>query len=711
MQHSNDRYFDQLSVIAPKFPTDIDSNFVWYGTLGYNTSGGIRSSSITFERINVLYNAGAIYSRAASANAASEGEGAKKAYQYFQLAAGVFRYLVDEVLPEYHEQLPIGLDYNTVEALNALMLAQAQECFWLRAVGDSMKNQLIARLAIQVSDYYGTALEFARKSDVIRSEWLSLIECKRYHFEAAAQYRAALDCLDRGKYGEEVARLQQCVRACNMAVSVSKYVVPAVVESVKGLADKARSDLARAEKDNDLIYLMDVPTVLPPISRSNVSQANIPDEIAKPIDFIAKHNGPLFGELLPYAVYQASKVYTEKLVEYAQRNVAAEADALTRKLYEALEQLNLPGALDAVEKPLGIPATLMQYSVEVQDSGGVNHLAAYIGDISKLSQESKALYDKAAETLKVEADEDEYMRRKLGTDRWPRPQSAVAGQALYEKLENYRGYLQTASQGDATVRDQFESVQGMLQVLSSGRSAMEAYVPNAAAARWSPQVERAVGDLRQALSRARGVEQHRSQYVKQLLASVAKTELLPDIVRMFHDLQAADPYRKIEASTFEPVYTRALSRFDVDLAWIRQQTTEQTTLIESIKQRNEIFNELHETDAITKDRQSAIQCLEVAYFKFNTVKTNLEEGRLFYNQILGQLTKFVRDCDNFVFTRRKEGRELEQEATNAASVPVEANDSPHLASSEQAPTVAAPRAQSRVNLNLWTLDQGVKFQK
>jgi programmed cell death 6-interacting protein len=244
----------------------------------------------------------------------------------------------------------------------------------------------------------------------------------------------------------------------------------------------------------------------------------------------------------------------------------------------------------------------------------------------------------------------------------------------------------------------------MLEVLSSGRDAMESYIPNAVATRWNPQVERAMGDLRQALSRARGLEQHRYQYVKQLMASVAKTDLMPEIVSLFRDLQAADPYRKIDAATFESVYTSSLSQFDVNLAWVRQQSAEQSALVESIRQRNETFNELYETDAVTKDRQSAIQCLEVAYFKFHTVKANLEEGRVFYNQILGQLTKFVKDCDGFVFVRRKDGREREQQAVNSA-VSFNGDDD----NQQPATVVAAPRAQSRVNVNLWKHDGDIKF--
>ena len=87
------------------------------------------------------------------------------------------------------------------------MLAQAQECFWLKAVSDKNKDSVIARLAASVSDYYSSAAEFGEKSSSVRKEWTSHMEAKCRHFGAAAQYRQAQDCLEKSKYGEEVYRL------------------------------------------------------------------------------------------------------------------------------------------------------------------------------------------------------------------------------------------------------------------------------------------------------------------------------------------------------------------------------------------------------------------------------------------------------------------------------------------------------------------------
>ena len=64
---------------------------------------------------------------------------------------------------------PEDMDNMTLDAVKYLMLAQAQECFWQKAVVDGKKDSLIARLAAQVSDFYAQAGDYGVQSDVISS--------------------------------------------------------------------------------------------------------------------------------------------------------------------------------------------------------------------------------------------------------------------------------------------------------------------------------------------------------------------------------------------------------------------------------------------------------------------------------------------------------------------------------------------------------------
>jgi programmed cell death 6-interacting protein len=203
----------------------------------------------------VLFNLAALYSQlAVSANRAST-DGLKLACNYFCLAAGVILHLKTNVIPELRSTPPEDMDIATLEALQQLLLAQAQECYWQKAVMDGYKDASIAKLAAKVSDLYSHAGDWAMKSEAISSEWIHHTSAKHHHFAAAAQYRQACECLERRKYGEEVARLRDSISCVNEALKEARYINKTVLADLNGLKNRVQEDLRRAEKDNDLIYL------------------------------------------------------------------------------------------------------------------------------------------------------------------------------------------------------------------------------------------------------------------------------------------------------------------------------------------------------------------------------------------------------------------------------------------------------------------------
>lgn len=149
------------------------------------------------------------------------------------------------------------MDEHTLDSLIKLQLAQAQECFWQKAVMDGYKDASIAKLSAKVSDLYNEAGEAAMRSEAISSSWIHHMSAKHHHFAAAAQYRAACDCLEKRKYGEEVARLRDAVACVTEGLKESRggYLHKVVVEDLNGLKRRVEEDLKRAERDNDVIYL------------------------------------------------------------------------------------------------------------------------------------------------------------------------------------------------------------------------------------------------------------------------------------------------------------------------------------------------------------------------------------------------------------------------------------------------------------------------
>jgi programmed cell death 6-interacting protein len=669
----------------------------------------VKYSTIQFEQINVLYNIAALYSLLAFNQPRGQSEGMKKAYNYFQQSAGAFRYLIDEILPTYPEDnLPIGLDVSTLECLHSLMLAEAAECFWNRAVHDGMKDTLISKLACQVHDFYSVALFHSNKSNSIRSEWVSQFAVKQFHFEAAAQYRAAVDCLNRGKYGEEVSRLSACIQACENGLADSKYVSGSVLEDINGLYFKAKADFARAEKDNDLIYIHTVPEIssLKKIERGAfMSKPLIPAEVANPIKYLKEEAKLriLFEEVLPFAVYQASRAYSEQMDDYVYRNVTVEIDGLISHLHNTLQELQLPGSLDAVEKPLGIPQQLITHSDDVRAKGGLQRIYDSMSDIDKLSTEAAELLEQGHEQLTVEEGEDNMLRGRHGTDRWVRAESRIAGKRLWDEYEECRGYLENSANSDGLVLAKLQQAESLIQLLEKGKEAIARFVPNTRIVRLEPSLQRSIDNLRDVLSSARSLEVYWDQYVSTLKTSVRReNDLFPEIVRVYRELEKADPYRKFEASQFQSVYNNALSKFDKDIQWVQQQKAKLADVCERIKELNNVFVSQQKSDENTTVRKQAIQSLETAHARFQEIQSNLEEGRKFYNSILSKLRAFTDSCRDFVYERRIEGSTLEESIKNNSQPPPQTQSS-----NNNEPPLPAPRAQHHPGT--WTPDRGVRF--
>ena len=101
--------------------------------------------------------------------------------QTFQLqqSAGIFNYLKDNVMLAIQQEPTPDMSPDTLGALSALMLAQAQEIFVYKAIHDSMKEGIIAKLAAQTEELYAEAMKLFQK-EIFRSfwdkEWIPLVQ-------------------------------------------------------------------------------------------------------------------------------------------------------------------------------------------------------------------------------------------------------------------------------------------------------------------------------------------------------------------------------------------------------------------------------------------------------------------------------------------------------------------------------------------------------
>lgn len=55
--------------------------------------------------------------------------------------------------------------------------------------------------------------------------------------------------------------------------------------------------------------------------------------------------------------------------------------------------MNLPAALEALERPIGLPPSLLRKAEEVQLENGLSRVTASIEDVRRLAQNNQAILD------------------------------------------------------------------------------------------------------------------------------------------------------------------------------------------------------------------------------------------------------------------------------------------------------------------------------
>ncbi|KAH3666412.1 hypothetical protein WICMUC_005680 [Wickerhamomyces mucosus] len=720
------RYYIHLTTLETKFPKDV-VEFPWYGTLGYNVTGPVKIKSILFEKINIIYNIAALYTQLGNDQNRNSDEGLKKACLYFQYAATYFGYINKLATEDDDLKLPLDLQKNTIEALYYLFLAQAQEVFWKKALGDKLKDSLIGRLAIQVSDYYEIALQLVNRSEGIRTEWVHHMNIKRYHFEAAAEYRAALVSVSNAKYGEEVGHLEKAFKAIKNASSNLKFGSNYVKQDFDGLSKIVEDTLKRAEKDNDLIYLQDVPDNLPNIVKAPVTKEMNIDEIRNPFESIktGTYGKLLFKDLLPFYVIQAAESYRERQEEYIQRHIINPVRALTVILNKFLFERGLPSSVDVVDKPQSVPQSVIDMSQEVKTYGGISKILSILQDISKLSTDGENLLIGAKERLHLESQEDDLLRSRQGSDYWTRDKSEVVSKPYNDRIDELATYLAQAREGDKTVRSQVDKIKDLLEILSGPERQIYEFIPNSKIVELDPSLRRVISQLKDLLSKGKKFEIDRETFIGSVEIKSRQSNILPKIISEYKSIQSSSKDLKIDSSTFEPVFEGHMKIFGKELEYLEKEKDKQRELEVQIDETNKKFKHFNSLQGSNSDRQKIIKKLDLTYIEFKELIDNLSQGLKFYNDFNSNCSRLIEDIDLFVYKRRIEARDLENELSIKfqqlkvnSSPEKRAQNSPFQKEFDapqrtQSPSLVSPAAKSAARSKFvggaWNPENGIKF--
>ncbi|KAI6115655.1 BRO1-like domain-containing protein [Pisolithus croceorrhizus] len=693
--HSSDvdaflKYHAQLVFVLAKLPSDINLEISYAHPFSTSSSIPVTLRSLAFERASVLFNLAALYSQLAAAEDRSSQDGLRRATTYYQSAAGTLSYLSSSALPKLRfpanaEEIPTDLTEPFVRCLENLMLAQAQECAWQRAVADHYKNALIAKLATGVAFLYASSLEAIRSapstiSSSLPSTCMTHVETKERHFRAAAQYRKSIDELEANRYGDELRRLMDAEVEAKKGYSLVKRssVAPAVIQDIKSLLDVLQKNLGRAQRDNDLIYHCDIPasTAIDPIPEVIMVKSNVPPGLLDPKSLIGT-DGILFGDMLGWGAREAVNIYNDNKRTLVKERVVETAQVLDDEAERLLRSLNLPASLEALERPIGLPPSLLKKAEEVRLEQGPERIEAYLDDVQHLARRAMSILDEARkrssfltpspnhfeqamDILDNEASEDEAARKQVSMSR---PLSHEANRELVAKEQRYRSILLEAAQSDLTVREKWEESEAAIVNLTLDEEELEALVPSTTVSidgkisRANNQTQIHARALRGLLESLDDIRKDRSQVVARAQRRVEVDDIKPSIISVASNV---DRWEELTPAMFVDLSDKELAKYDRFIQELAEGKKNQEGILEAIKSKNEQFLLSRKEDPAVKDREVVLHRLDMAHAKYLEITRNLDEGRKFYNEMASILSRFKEACKLWSNQRSQEAQSFYQ---------------------------------------------------
>ncbi|THV03236.1 BRO1-domain-containing protein [Dendrothele bispora CBS 962.96] len=707
------KYHAHLTTILSKLPADIQLDIA-YAPVFSSSALPVTLRNLVFERAALCFNLAALYSLLAILEDRSQVDGIKRAVGHFQNAAGTLSYLRTAVLPKLvlspdDEQKPLDLSEPFGHALEWLMLAQAQECAWQKSAkfGKDPTNSVIARLAASVSSMYRSSLNVIREASaeirvLFLSDWLAHIEAKQYHFEAVSQYRKSRDELNDSRYGSEIAYLTQALAGAKRAYDVARKgkVSNAVQHDVQSFLEAVQKNITRAERDNDLIYHQDVPPAssLPPIIQATIVQMTIPKELANP-NIIVNNNDMLFSELVSWGARAAINIYNDRKKNLIQDQLVDVAQACKDESDRTLRSLNLPASLEALERHVGLPPSLLKKAEEVRLENGPVKIEAAIEDVQKLARQNVKTLDEAIDILDREASEDESAREGTPLDRMP---SHEANTDLIEMYSRYRNILDQAAASDETVRTKWDQWERNITELTWDEADLEESIPSSTASSRNNETDRHARTLRVLLEQIEELHSSRGQIVDRAKKLAEVDDVQPRIIKAASGLERlAEP----QPAMFEDVLDQELAKYDKFITWLKDLETKQEELLQAVKRENEVFLQSRRDDESVKDRERALQSLNLSYQKYREILRNLEEGIKFYNDLIGILMQFKERCRQWSNMRQREihllSRSMHSLNIEEAQLdPEEASPAQHRSDHERSPS-----ALPSINSNEWGFEE------
>ncbi|CAD5220413.1 unnamed protein product [Bursaphelenchus xylophilus] len=595
----------------------------------------------SYEKACVLFNIAAYQSQFVCTRPLQDDEELRQAVGFFKSSANIFDYLKNEAMHLVHDELPKDMQPQLLNALGQLMITQANEIMYIKAVKDKNSPAILKTVAMQLSDSYGQLYKlfnYEQARGIVDKHWYTVIQAKEYAYHAFAA-KHQYDEIEPQKLAsleERLGRAREIVEMLEKAVEL----LPKNFE--KELAD-AKNEKEKLDKDNNFIYHARVPsrTELPAIPRKLILQ---PGELKFP--FTKQFKDP-FTDLVSAAVSKAVNVFQGKIKEKVHQAVS-NLRSSDNNVKAGLASINMPALVEDSTKQERIPASIVKKSEAIRSKGGYHAIEAKEKHLLKASEETAQLINKIKEKLDQEELTDEALRDHYSA-RWTCKPSNQLTIKFRQEIGKYQGINKTAQSADEKVRSKIRLCERDVTVMTGPRDGLLERVP---------PIQQSGNDQSQAVEKLKelwGVMEKEINMVQRLEERLNEVKFDPTA----HFVKILKQEGQLEDSEINSFTDEKLKElFDRLTVECNQNIELRNAILEEMKVWHQKFTHGGNED---DERSKALKQLTAAYDVFLECEGNLQEGAKFYTDLQALLTRLNQQIDDFCFARQTEREDMVQQ--------------------------------------------------
>ncbi|XP_046859006.1 tyrosine-protein phosphatase non-receptor type 23-like [Xenia sp. Carnegie-2017] len=613
------RYYGQIHLLKTRFPMCHGSpacvEFTWTDLY---TDDPVSMSDISFEQTSILFNLGALHSLLGSREDRISEEGMKVACTHYQSAAGVFTYLMENFTTDQYSDTAKDL----LSLYINVMLGQAQECLLEKSMLDNRKNSLVARIAMQVQNYYTEAIACLASSfgeilpPKVHKLWSKLLQIKCSYLNALAYMYMSNASDEQSKYGEKVAFLKIAAQRISEAKKLLKNQSKQMQDVVQFITDVITQKLEGAKRDNDFIYHEAEPasTALPEIKGAS---------LVKPIPFQPydpSTGKDIFEKLIPMKAHESSSLYSEEKANLLRRygSIVSEKD---KELSSWLASMHIDDLMSPEESD-SLPDDLKKKCEVLQANPG--DIKKSMEMLTKLKGKStefgKVLEDTRQEILDVQNERKgliENEKVKIGDDK------------LKECLDEVNGYYQRhmdATKTNEELGKAFEANRRNLELMIGPEEALLGILPTHNILD-SPIEGDTVQRIRDLLGKIDKMKTQRVQFMEKLREEVNKD----DITHLIATKEGED---------LQSLFKEELKKHDESCDLLKRNLDAQEKIMNALTDANAKYASARKSVAeIKANRDAKIKNLMASYDSFISFKEKVRGGLDFYGQMSEMIEK------------------------------------------------------------------------